>query len=105
MLDSVFSQFSALGQSLNAQKSHSFHFHGAPPPGTRPTNFRINSTSLHPIVGGDFHKFLGKTVSLNICPDYKSFKDLSQLAADVLGSSLAPWMPCRALYIHLFNSP
>ncbi|GBN04875.1 Retrovirus-related Pol polyprotein from type-1 retrotransposable element R2 [Araneus ventricosus] len=60
MLDSVFSQFSALGLSLNAQKSHSFHFNGAPPAGTRNTNFTINSTSLHPIVEGGLPQILRK---------------------------------------------
>ncbi|GIY29990.1 hypothetical protein CEXT_13791 [Caerostris extrusa] len=38
----------------------------------------------------DFHKFLGKPVGFNPCPDYKSLSELAEVVMKMTTSSLAP---------------
>ncbi|GBM96076.1 hypothetical protein AVEN_111464-1 [Araneus ventricosus] len=101
-LNTIYTQFAKIGLSLNPRKSVSMHFSGATPAGTRNTSFTINGTPIRPLVEGEFHKFLGKPVGYNPCPDYKKLEEFYNLAMAVLKSKLAPWQRIDALLCFVF---
>ncbi|GBO44275.1 Retrovirus-related Pol polyprotein from type-1 retrotransposable element R2 [Araneus ventricosus] len=101
-LNTIFSQFAKIGLALNPRKSVSMHFSGATPAGTRNTSFKINNTPIRALKEGEFHKFLGKPVGYNPCPDYRKLEEFYDLAMAVLQSKLAPWQRIDALLCFVF---
>ncbi|GBN32992.1 Retrovirus-related Pol polyprotein from type-1 retrotransposable element R2 [Araneus ventricosus] len=103
-LNIAFSEFSKLGLQLNPGKSTTLHVSGAAPVGSRPTQFFINDVAIKYIEEGDFHRFLGKPVGFNACPDYANLKDLSDLASHIISSKLAIWQKIDALKCFFYPS-
>ncbi|GBM22372.1 Retrovirus-related Pol polyprotein from type-1 retrotransposable element R2 [Araneus ventricosus] len=101
-LNTIYTQFAKIGLSLNPRKSVSMHFSGATPTGTRNTRFTINGIPIRALVEGEFHKFLGKPVGYNPCPDYKKLEEFYDLAMAILQSKLAPWQRIDALLCFVF---
>ncbi|GBN16737.1 Retrovirus-related Pol polyprotein from type-1 retrotransposable element R2 [Araneus ventricosus] len=104
MLDRIDVLFSALNLSLNPRKSVSFHLSGVKPTGSRNTPFYVRGNLLPSIQEGDFHKFLGKPVGFNPCPNFQSLNDLYAAAKAVMESGLAPWMRIDALKSFIYSA-
>ncbi|GBM04006.1 Retrovirus-related Pol polyprotein from type-1 retrotransposable element R2 [Araneus ventricosus] len=86
-----------LGLALNPSKSVALHVSGRNPVGVRNSPFFIDDAQIKNIAEGDFHKFLGKPVGFNPCPDYQYLSDLAIIATRLLESCLAPWQRIAAL--------
>ncbi|GBO08913.1 Retrovirus-related Pol polyprotein from type-1 retrotransposable element R2 [Araneus ventricosus] len=97
MLDRINQLFESLNLKLNPAKCVSFHLSGTKPAGVRDSAFFINGTRLVSLKDGEFHKFLGKPIGFNPCPNYKSLNDLYQAAKAVMESGLSQWMRIDAL--------
>ncbi|GBN86749.1 Retrovirus-related Pol polyprotein from type-1 retrotransposable element R2 [Araneus ventricosus] len=91
-----------LGLSLNPSKSVALHVSGKQPVGVRDSPFYIDNNRIRNIAEGEFHKFLGKPVGFNPCPDYKHLSELAEIATLILESSLAPWQRIAALKTFFF---
>ncbi|GBO08912.1 Retrovirus-related Pol polyprotein from type-1 retrotransposable element R2 [Araneus ventricosus] len=64
-----------LGLSLNPAKSVALHVSGKEPVGVHDSPLYIDNYRIRNIAEGDFHKFLGKHVGFNPCPDYKHLSE------------------------------
>ncbi|KAF8797215.1 Retrovirus-related Pol polyprotein type-1 like protein [Argiope bruennichi] len=102
MLDSIGDQFAQIGLSLNPEKSVAFHLRGRSPVGLLPSPFTVGGITLKAVGEGEFHRFLGRPVGFNACPDYSKLNDLSKLGANILSSALAPWQRLDALKCFFF---
>ncbi|GBN09065.1 Retrovirus-related Pol polyprotein from type-1 retrotransposable element R2 [Araneus ventricosus] len=91
-----------LGLALNPSKSVALYVSGRTPVGVRNSPFFIDNAQIRNIEEGDFHKFLGKPVGFNPCPDYKYLSDLAIIATRLLESCLAPWQRIAALKTFFF---
>ncbi|GBN07188.1 Retrovirus-related Pol polyprotein from type-1 retrotransposable element R2 [Araneus ventricosus] len=91
-----------LGLSLNLAKSVALQVSGKQPVGVRNSHLFIDNNMIRNIAEGEFHKFLGKPVGFNPCPDYKHLSELAEIATLILESSLAPWQRIAELKTFFF---
>ncbi|GBN01780.1 Retrovirus-related Pol polyprotein from type-1 retrotransposable element R2 [Araneus ventricosus] len=81
--------------------SVALHVSGLTPVGVRNSPF-IDNAQIKNIEEGYFHKFLGKPVGFNPCPDYQYLSDIAIIATRLLESCLAPWQRIAALKTFFF---
>ncbi|XP_055924598.1 uncharacterized protein LOC129956692 [Argiope bruennichi] len=102
MLESIEDQFAQIGLTLNPVKSVAFHLRGRSPVGLLPSPFTVGGNRLKAVSEGELHRFLGRSVGFNACPNYSKLNDLSKLGANILSSALAPWQRLDALKCFFF---
>ncbi|GIY77566.1 retrovirus-related Pol polyprotein from type-1 retrotransposable element R2 [Caerostris extrusa] len=90
-INTVHTMLSSIGLRLNPYKSITLHLSGVTPVGTRSTVFSIDNVPISSLAENEFHKFLGKPIGFNPCPNYRSLNDLAEIGLKLSTSSLAPW--------------
>ncbi|KDQ85168.1 hypothetical protein L798_07343 [Zootermopsis nevadensis] len=84
----------------NPAKSFSLRLSGKTPTGTRDSMFKISNQPIRNIRDGEFDKFLGMPVGIQITRDLKEPAWLMETADKILQSNLAPWQRLDARLSH-----
>ncbi|GIY44823.1 retrovirus-related Pol polyprotein from type-1 retrotransposable element R2 [Caerostris darwini] len=101
-IDTVFDLLKAIGLKLNPSKSMSLHISGVTPVGARNSVFSIDGEDISSLSEHEFHKFLGKPIGFNPCPNYQSLSELADIGMKISTSALAPWQRIDALKSFLY---
>ncbi|GIY12443.1 retrovirus-related Pol polyprotein from type-1 retrotransposable element R2 [Caerostris extrusa] len=83
-------------------ESMTLHISGVTPVDTRNSVFSINGEDISSLPESDFHKYLGKPIGFNPCPNYQSLSELAEIGMKLSTSSLAPWQRIDALKSFLY---